>query len=437
MSSPTFYPTNRLAAPHEYAPHARAVGATSMRALIALGPVEAGSAAHGLSRGTDGVASRFVVTRTGAYPLKPAAFGSGTDIQPATTNLVTNPAFAVDTTGWGTGGTNTIVRTTALLAPLPYADFGTATTPTTGAVCTYQDNAFLATFNITLTAAAHSSSIYLYIPSTYDGTQLVWSFGGFTGATGTISVNADMTKTDQWQRVKVPNVTIAAGDLAGTMALSEAGTPTAGKSVTVTAMQIEALAYSTPYADGSLGDGFSWTGTANASTSQRALTSLTLPVGLANLTQGAVSAWVTPYDAPSGSYPRVFSLGSGSSNYLAGLYSVDSSYFFTQTYDGSTYGQAAASAGSFAAGTPIFVYFGWDASHVYCSVNGGAKGSAGKETLNAPTALRIGAAYGGTQYFFDGIVSHMYIWDHDLTDAEVQVAARSRWLPFGWPEIRS
>ena len=231
------------------------------------------------TRGVPGLSWVETLTRSGAVPQVPGAGGIlGTRIEEGTTNLASsNPEFATNTTGWGAAGTNTIVRTTALLAPLPYADFGTATTPTTGAVCTYQDNAFLATFNITLTAAAHSSSIYIYIPSTYDGTQLVWSFGGFTGATGTVSVNADMTKTDQWQRVKVPNVTIAAGDLAGTMALSEAGTPTAGKSVTVTAMQIEAKTYVTSYA---------------ASTRTTSLIRMS-PLPLNN-TQGSVFVWAKP-----------------------------------------------------------------------------------------------------------------------------------------------
>ena len=74
---------------------------------------------------------------------------------------------------------------------------------------------------------------------------------------------------DQWQRIEC-TITIAGGDLAGNLDVREQGsTPTAGKFFYVDAVQIEARAYTTPDCDGSLGTGFSWSGTAHASTSAR------------------------------------------------------------------------------------------------------------------------------------------------------------------------
>ena len=132
-------------------------------------------------------------------------------IEPETTqNLEPNPSFEHGTTGWATLGTNTIAQSSER------SKYGTYSLK-----CTYQDNVNLAYDTITLTAAAHSTSFWVYIPSDYDGTQLSLIMNAFTGATGTTTVNADMTKTDQWQLLQAPNVVIDAGDLNGDIVLKE------------------------------------------------------------------------------------------------------------------------------------------------------------------------------------------------------------------------
>ncbi len=175
----------------------------------------------------------------------------------ATTNLITNPSFETNTTGWGKGGTNTIAQST------DQAKFGSNSMK-----CTFQNSFLLANYVITLTAAAHTLSAWIYVPSDYDGTGLRLNDANFVGATGQSGGEVDMTKTDQWQFVS-RFVTVDSGDLAGSIQLADSTGPTAGKFVYLDAVQAEAKAAATPYFDGSLGTGYAWTGTAHASTSTR------------------------------------------------------------------------------------------------------------------------------------------------------------------------
>ena len=137
-------------------------------------------------------------------------------------NLVTNPSFETNTTGWATGGTNTIAQTTVR------AKFGAYALR-----ATYQDTEGLADYGITLTAAAHTLVAWVYIPAVYDGTQLALKFSAFAGAGGTLSVNLDMTIRGEWQKAVVDGTPVA-GDLVGILRLREDGAaPTAGRFVDI------------------------------------------------------------------------------------------------------------------------------------------------------------------------------------------------------------
>ena len=154
----------------------------------------------------------------------------------ATENIVTNPSFETDTSDWTTGGTNTIVRTADEQQRGVYS-----------LKCTYSNNTVLASYAVTLTAASYSVGIDVYIPAAYSGTQVTIAFANFASMTGTLTVDADMTKTDQWQRLEftaVPN----AGDLVGTLEIQETGTPGAGF-IYIDGVQIEQKTTSTTYTD--------------------------------------------------------------------------------------------------------------------------------------------------------------------------------------------
>ena len=135
-----------------------------------------------------------------------------------TPNLIANPNFETDTTGWGVGGTNTIARSTT---QRKYS--------THSLKCTYQDTVGLGYYGITLTAVAHTLGVWVYVPSDYDGDDLDFEFVNFAGMTGITNGVVNMALTDQWQFV-VGYGTPVGGGLAGHIQMDQTGNaPTAGK----------------------------------------------------------------------------------------------------------------------------------------------------------------------------------------------------------------
>jgi len=199
-------------------------------------------------------------------------------------NLITNSSFETNTTGWATGGANTIAQSAEQTKVGKYS-----------LKCTYQDTASMGSFGITLTAVSHSLGMWVYVPSDYDGTDLEIDFANFTGLSPGTRTNVDMTKRDQWQLVIDENETPDAGDLIGDVRIRESGSaPTAGKFIYIDAAQCEAKAYPTPYCDGSLGTGHTWSGTAHNSTSSRTATELQYASGGINLQEGTIACWYKP-----------------------------------------------------------------------------------------------------------------------------------------------
>lgn len=165
---------------------------------------------------------------------------SSTGIWKGTTNLITNGGLESNTTGWVAGATWTIARSTE------QAKFGLSSLK-----CTFSTaGGDITEFPITLTAAKHAASLWLYIPTSWDGGQIALKVVGFTGATGTLEVNANMSLRDQWQRVPLSSFTPDAGDLTGTLLVVYSTTdPTAGRFIYVDGAQIEAREVATPYVE--------------------------------------------------------------------------------------------------------------------------------------------------------------------------------------------
>jgi hypothetical protein len=159
----------------------------------------------------------------------------------ASINLCTNPSFETGTTGWTKGGSN-MIATSAVQQRRGVYSYK----------CTYINDDLLASYAITLTLAdtEHVASMDIYIPSNYEGTQLTLTWTGFTNA-AIVSGLADMTIRDKWQRVHC-RINPDAGDLAGTLTLSETGTNgDAFEFIYIDGVQIEYGAEPTTYFDGS------------------------------------------------------------------------------------------------------------------------------------------------------------------------------------------
>lgn len=393
-----------------------------MNGLRASIPLAGGLQAVAQAFPPSGLGSIQAVTRAGSYPQKPAGFGYGTDVQEATTNLVTNPkAGAGATSGWsanGSGVTLTAVTFANEGVPDPVVDGVTLTTGfklvttqintgilTSASVTSGQP--YAATFSIYRTEAIHSMRVDSQTEA------------------GSAAIAAT---ANAWQRVtyQVPSETAT-----GTHNRRITDLTAGGMTLYFTGVQWENKAYATSYCDGSLGDGFSWTGTANASTSQRALTSLTPPVGLVSNVQGCAYGWIVPNwaaaSAPN-SGPRLFSLGKGTSDYLA-LYMEQSSAQWTLAEQDGTHnpkGQSAAQ--TFVANAPQFVYAGWDATTLECGANGNIGTPVTRTaTLSTPDAFRLGDGYGGPGTLVaDGVMYQWHFGNRRLTSAEVQAVYNLR-----------
>ena len=198
----------------------------------------------------------MTITKEKFYIIKPKA----------SVNLCTNPSFETGTTGWATGGTNTIAKSSVQQRRGVYS-----------CKCTYSNNDLLASYAITLTDTDHVASMDIYIPSTYTGTELTLTWTGYTSAT-VVAGLADMTIKDKWQRVHC-HINPDAGDLIGTLTLTETGVNgAASEFIYIDGVLIEADTEPTTYFDGNIIETikkvnqYYWTGQENKSTSVRLAT---------------------------------------------------------------------------------------------------------------------------------------------------------------------
>lgn len=217
-------------------------------------------------------------TVVGGVNYRPGYFGKGVEVAEAGTNLITNPSFETNVSGWTPGGSNTVAQSSETAK---YGEYS--------AKCTYQDNAVFLYQTITLTAVDHIFGVHIYIPSGYDGTRILINFNNFTGSSGTIITDADMNIRDEWQFVTV-DCTPDSGDLTGLLRIysGTSDVPTVGKFIYVDAAICVASSYVVPYFDGTM-NGCSWSGTEHASTSIRAQSVLSYSVDIS--TEITISFW--------------------------------------------------------------------------------------------------------------------------------------------------
>ncbi len=145
------------------------------------------------------------------------------------TNLVGNPRFVTNLTGWITTGigTNTNARSTARNM------IGNASL-----LATWQDTALLAEYDYgtvvgDLTAAQYRYEAWCYVPQAWDGGNLQLSVSGLTSVTLGTRVDTDNDLRDRWQRTSLL-FTPDSGDVAGaTLRVSAASSPSAGQPISI------------------------------------------------------------------------------------------------------------------------------------------------------------------------------------------------------------
>lgn len=186
-------------------------------------------------------------------------------VEEGTTNAITNPSFETNATDWNALGSTTLSRDTT------YAALGAASLKIVSGNVAAGEGAY---FAINKAAAANGqnwtgqlrfrgSGTWLLRVAEYDATPAFL-------AQSTVQVTA----TDQWQTVSLSRLLNQATTAWVTILFS---TPTQQASTCwIDCVQLEQKAYATSYCDGSLGTGYSWSGTAHASSSTRAAVTISV-----------------------------------------------------------------------------------------------------------------------------------------------------------------
>jgi hypothetical protein len=199
-----------------------------------------------------------------------------------------------------------------------------------------------------------------------------------------------------------------------------------GKTVYVDGVQLEALAYATTYADGTLGTGYAWTGTANNSTSTRTGGSLAYSTTSNILpTAGTVSFWlkevvntVSPLYSSGEDFFRIDGTSTGY------IYVKRMSGYQWQYYWGSNGTVVSVPPGpSLVKDNWFHVVLSYDGTNPYISINNQAfTGTRGSVFSGMPATMAIGgvgaiisdlrilnasvSAQQATQLYYAGLGSH-------------------------------
>jgi hypothetical protein len=225
--------------------------------------------------------------------------------------------------------------------------------------------------------------------------------GSVTLASGSFS------PTNEWSRVQIQFTTGAS--VSDVRCYIRIGVN--GGSFLIDGVQLEAKAYATPYCDGSLGSGHSWSGTAHASWSSRTAASLYYANPL-SMTAGTVSFWWRSSGAAA-NIPDTYLWSEG--NLKCYFRTSDDKIVFT---DGTN--TIATAAQTFTNQTWMHIACVWSSSGLILYKDGVSAASGG--TYTAPTKganLYVGSTTGGASQA-NGLIDDLVVMESALSADRVR-----------------
>jgi len=136
-------------------------------------------------------------------------------------NLITNPSFESNTTGWAASGTNTISRSNDQSQAGDYS-----------LLCTYKDNLYLSYYEIILLASTNYKFYgYVYVPSGWDGGNIYLRTTGYAGATETQNTIYTDGVDAKGVWVYIETVFTTAADVTGTVGVYASVAPSVDKTI--------------------------------------------------------------------------------------------------------------------------------------------------------------------------------------------------------------
>lgn len=361
-------------------------------------------------------------TRTGtisASPTGPQRFVNGAYYaEEATTNMLINPSAEVDaTTGIAARSSAVITRDTTTAA------VGNASLKivTPGAV-NNEGVTILSAASLGLTGASNGYTGQVRLKGAGNVTAFVQA--SYTDASFGAGTLTNIALTADWTTYTLPNLVLDSAKTVNTLRIVIYTNGTQAITFWADAAQVEQKTYITTYADGSLGTGYAWTGTAHASASTRAESQLTFnPTGLINLTEGEMHVRVAyGNSAVAAQYAFLHLNGTNSRLYLLRLPATDK----IGVGLGSS-GNGANEPGTTPDGTSIVQGMSW-LNNAAISYKNGVQ-SATTTPASGLTAITTAAYIGGNPAnLANGPVSDLMIFDRRLTDSErARLMATPQW----------
>lgn len=219
-------------------------------------------------------------TESGGVIYRPGKFGKAVQIAEATTNLISNPSFENDvTTGWSFDGKTGGTRTQS--SDAYYGSYSCKITSHTGPAGSY-----LAMWP-SVSLVAYTTYVFsLWCKNVNLSLSPFFSIIDVGGGSVTLA-SGSFSPTNEWSRVQIQFTTGAS--VSDVRCYIRIGVN--GGSFLIDGVQLEAKAYVTPYCDGSLGTGHSWSGTAHASTSSRTAARLGYSTSALRSSAGTIGMW--------------------------------------------------------------------------------------------------------------------------------------------------
>lgn len=349
-----------------------------------------------------------VATVAGGVIYREGMFGTkAVSIAQAATNLVPNPSFEVNATdGWtffesGTGGS--VVRSSFRSHTGGYA--GRILPSSTGA----------ATIRTADISVANGATIHfqarVWRNSAGSARLEIWNQTANASA-----ALADSALANTWDHVSTSwtNSTGSAVNVRLYIRNTAGGT---SQDIYVDSVQAEIGTVATPYADGTLGDGHSWIGTAHNSTSTRTIANFRYPTtGNIDYRRGTVMAWV--YRSGNNDTDTILRLDGTSSGFIY-LRCVGSQL---QGYWGNT---GSLSGGTVPARVWTHVAMTFTGATLTLYVNGVQVASGADSGFSGvPTEMYVGRSPGGGN-FINGMIDDLVILSQQIPANEVRAIYES------------
>lgn len=350
---------------------------------------------------------------TGYFASTAVAERSGLLIETDITNKITNPSFEFSTydNDWTEGGNLTVNEETTE----PFYAYGLASAEIDASGS--GDNDFTITVDPDSTSR-HTLSAYAYLGggNTFNGNeidntiaQLVWE-GSAQSSTVYEPVGGG------WWRLSYSASTTDASNEYGISVLD-------GSTVYVDGFQLEQNYGPTTYADGTMGTGYAWTGTAHDSTSTRTATELEYStVGNIDEDNGSLSLWYKPSSASStygsGGEPVLFQWLDGTSNYRLRYVTSSGIVRFRKRVSGLS--NVADNSTALGENEWIHIVATWSSTNgikVYVNNDTPATNSNTDNITLTTTTFDIG--HNDSNEHANGTISKFQIFDEELSTTEI------------------